>query len=364
MKAMVATRKGLFELIRLNEGWKIDQISFLGEPVSMCLFDQRDGAIFVALNLGHFGVKMHRRGARTRDWTEIGVPSYPPQPPKTEADSSDVEWKLKQIWSLEAGAKNESGVLWAGTHPGGLFRSNDGGNRWELIESLWQKTERLGWFGGGYDVPGIHSICIDPLDSRHVTLGISCGGVWQTKDAGETWALSAKGMHAAYMPPELAENENTQDPHLIVQCAAAPDQFWCQHHNGIWRSTDNAASWQQITPPHGISDFGFAVAVHPKDPNTAWFVPAVADQRRVPTQGALSVSRTRDGGKTFESLREGLPQLDCYDLIYRHGLAVSDDGQTLLMASTTGNLWVSEDAGDSWQAISFHLPPVYAVKFC
>jgi len=75
------------------------------------------------------------------------------------------------------------------------------------------------------------------------------------------------------------------------------------------------------------------------------------------------VTRTRDGGQTFEALREGLPQRDCYDLIYRHGLAVADDGNTLLMGSTTGGLWVSENGGDNWQAIALTMPPVYAAGF-
>jgi hypothetical protein len=62
-------------------------------------------------------------------------------------------------------------------------------------------------------------------------------------------------------------------------------------------------------------------------------------------------------------LRSGLPQQHCYDLIYRHGLAVSDDGRTLLMGSTTGGAWLSEDGGAHWQTISMTLPPIYAVAF-
>ena len=89
----------------------------------------------------------------------------------------------------------------------------------------------------------------------------------------------------------------------------------------------------------------------------------MADQKCIPANAALSVSRTRDGGKTFQALVRGLPQHDCYDLICRHGLAVSDDGLCLLMASTTGGLWVSENAGDDWKNIAMNPPPVYAVKF-
>ncbi|HEY8100587.1 MAG TPA: exo-alpha-sialidase [Burkholderiaceae bacterium] len=361
-RALIATRKGLFELVRANQNWTIGPISFLAEPVTMPLFDRRDGTLYAALNLGHFGVKMHRRDPGSEAWTEIAAPTYPAQP---EDHKDDVEWKLKVIWSLAVGGDDEPGVLWAGTLPGGLFRSRDRGDSWELIRSLWDTPERKKWVGGGFELPGIHSICVDPRDSRHVTIGVSCGGVWVTRDGGASWILSAKGMRADYMPPELAYDQNNQDPHQIVQCNTDPDVLWCQHHNGIFRSTDGSASWHAIekNSTNLVSDFGFAVAVHPHDAQTAWFVPGIKDEKRIPVNAALCVSRTRDGGKTFETLRSGLPQKDCYDLIYRHGLAISDDGNTLLMGSTTGGLWISENGGDAWQEISHTLPPIYAVRF-
>jgi photosystem II stability/assembly factor-like uncharacterized protein len=203
---------------------------------------------------------------------------------------------------------------------------------------------------------------VDPRNARHVAIGISCGGVWTTKDGGRSWAVGGSGMRAEFMPPERAFEPNIQDPHLLVQCGAQPDVMWVQHHNGIFRSTDRAASWTEIT---GVdpSTFGFPVAVHPKDPDTAWFVPAVKDEHRYPAGGRVVVNRTRDGGKTFETLTRGLPQEHAYDLVYRHALDVDETGTRLAFGSTTGSLWVSEDGGDSWQTISSHLPPIYAVRF-
>ena len=103
--------------------------------------------------------------------------------------------------------------------------------------------------------------------------------------------------------------------------------------------------------------------MHPENPDTAWFVPAQKDERRVPVDAALCVARTRDGGKSFQALRKGLPQQAAYDLVYRHGLAVDPTGNRLAMGSTTGGLWVSEDQGDSWRCLSTHLPPIYCVRF-
>lgn len=358
-RAFLGTRKGLFELAPVNGAWRLGASHFLGDPVSMLLADPRDGALYAALNLGHFGAKLHRRDAGADRWTEVGVPAFPAKP---EDSQDQLEWTLRQIWSLAAGGADEPGVLWAGTLPGGLFRSADRGATWQLVEALWYAPERSQWSGGGYDVPGIHSICVDPRDSRSVLVGVSTGGVWLTTDGGASWTLRGKGLRACYMPPELQDDQLAQDPHRIVRCAGAPDTLWCQHHCGIWRSTDNGALWTGVqTAP--LSGFGFAVAVHPQDGETAWFVPAEADQRRIPPDAALSVTRTTDGGRTVAALRGGLPQEHCYDLIYRHGLAVSDDGKTLLMGSTTGAVWLSANGGEHWQTIATHLPPVYVVAF-
>ena len=68
--------------------------------------------------------------------------------------------------------------------------------------------------------------------------------------------------------------------------------LWCRHHGGIWRSTDNAASSHEITTA-SVSVFGFAVAVHPRDPDPAWFAPAEADQRRVPVGAAMAQAHVR-----------------------------------------------------------------------
>jgi photosystem II stability/assembly factor-like uncharacterized protein len=182
-----------------------------------------------------------------------------------------------------------------------------------------------------------------------------------TEDGGETWACRADGMRAAYMPPEQAYNPNIQDPHRVVQCPAAPDVWWCQHHMGIWRSTDNLTSWQQLQAEP--SSFGFVAAVHPRDPDTAWFIPAHSDQKRTQVTGELVVTRTRDGGKHFEVLRDGLPQRQAYDLVLRHALALHDDGDQLVFGSTTGNLWATDDQGDHWHAITNHLPPIYGVRY-
>ena len=358
----VGTRKGLFTLERSGgvSAWTITGRDFLGEPVSMVFHDARDGGLYTALNHGHFGVKLHRSDDGGGNWTEISVPQYPEQTPEEKQREEEKEgrpnsWSLSQIWSLEAGGANQPGVLWAGTIRG---------ESWRFVRSLWDCPERLMWFGGGYDDPGIHSVCVDPRDADHVTVGVSCGGVWSTRDGGETWQQRAdnNGMRAEYMPPEMAHVGAVQDPHRLVNCPAAPDAFWVQHHNGIFRTTDDCQSWRELDRAQP-SVFGFAAAVHPQNPDVAWFVPAVKDECRIPVAGKLVVTRTDDGGESFTILGDGLPAMDAYDLVYRHAFEVDSTGSTLVIGSTTGSLWVSDDAGESWKTVSEHLPPINVTRF-
>jgi photosystem II stability/assembly factor-like uncharacterized protein len=147
----------------------------------------------------------------------------------------------------------------------------------------------------------------------------------------------------------------------MVACPSSPDRLWQQNHCGIWRSDDGARTWVEVSEPEGPARFGFPVAVHEKNPDTAWVVPAASDEKRVAIGGALVVCRTTDGGKTWEQKRRGLPQEGCYDVVYRHALDIA--GDRLAFGSTTGNAYLTEDGGESWACIGNNLPPVYSVRF-
>jgi photosystem II stability/assembly factor-like uncharacterized protein len=351
-RMLVGSRKGLLILEPQGTGeWHIAQQAFLGSPVTMVMHDPRDNALYCALNLGHFGAKMHRSDDGGETWVEIATPAFPKQPDGQDARSVGL------VWALEPAGRDMPGVIWAGAMPAALFRSDDKGESWTINEALDGRPERLEWFGGGNDAPGLHSIEIHPKDSRRMVLGVSCGGAWATEDGGRNWSNCARGMWAAYMPPGQQENPNTQDPHRIVRCRDHPETLWTQHHNGMFRTTDGAGAWSTIS-----QTFGFAVAAHPSDPLTAWFVPAQKDEMRIPEKAEFCVLKTEDGGNSFRRITVGLPGKPCFDLIYRHALDVDGEGRDLAFGSTTGNLWASADAGESWRAVSHHLPPIYCLK--
>ena len=359
---LIATRKGLF---RLRDG-AVHAVGFLGVPVTNVVRDGRDGRLHVAVDHGHFGCKLHHSDDDGATWVETDDPAYP-QPAdgdRIEVDpvrGEPVQHSTSLIWALEPGHPDDTDAMWCGTIPGGLFRSTDRGESWQLVTSLWDEPSRPNWFGGGYDHPGIHSISIDPTDPDTVAVGVSCGGTWVSHDRGASWTV-ATGMRATFLPPESQFDPYTQDPHRIVRCRDEPQTMWTQHHCGMFRSIDGGATWTEITDVDP-STFGFAVAAHPGDPNTAWFVPAISDEVRVPVDGNVVVNRTSDGGRTFDTFSSGLPQGNAWHLTYRHALAVDATGEQLVFGSTTGGLWSSVDAGEHWEQISNDLPPVHAVAY-
>jgi hypothetical protein len=352
----VGTRKGLFEIVRRRGRSEVAAAHFLGDPVT-ALFSA-GGTLWAALDLGHFGAKLWRRDGDAA-WHELPAPQFPPKP--AEAADDPHPWSLGKIWALEPGGV--AGRLWAGTMPGGLFRSDNGGESWALNDALWHMPERRQWMGvAGGEQPGINSVLIDPRDPADIRIGVSTAGVWASTDNGASWAFINRGMTNEYMPPERQGDPITQDIHLLARCAARPEIVWCQHHSGVYRSADGGANWHELTAVRP-SKFGFAVAAHPRDPLTAWFVPAVKDECRIPVDGKLVVARTRDGGMSFQVLTRGLPQRHAYDLVWRHALAVDASGECLALGSTSGGLWTSEDGGDSWKMVGARLPPIAVVRF-
>jgi photosystem II stability/assembly factor-like uncharacterized protein len=190
-------------------------------------------------------------------------------------------------------------------------------------------------------------------------VGVSTAGVIETLDGGKTWHSRNKGMTLEHEPDPHAEWGH--DPHYIEQCPAQPEHLWQQNHVGIFYSRDGAATWSRVSKPDEGVHFGFPITVDEQDGRTAWVVPGHSDQRRMTVDGSLFVARTTDGGQSWQQLRAGLPQEGAHDVILRH--ALSSRAGTLAFGSTTGNLYVSEDRGESWQTVSHNLPPIYSVRF-
>lgn len=361
---LLGTRKGLLTYERQGSEWRFCRESFRAQTVNYAMVDPRTGTRWAALDHGHWGTKLHRSTDGGESWQEIALPTYPDGAVVNGRDDQGNTVKkpaaLSYVWLIHPGGTDQPGRLYLGTEPGGLFQTDDGGETWQLVESLWNRPEREEWWmGGGRDYPGLCSICVDPRDSNHVIVGISVGGVYATHDGGKTWEPRNTGLSVNFLPEKYPEFGH--DPHFIAMHPANPDVLWQQNHCGIFRTEDGGRQWHDISQPNGPAYFGFPIALDANDPNTAWVVPAVDAEYRIAVEQALCVCRSEDGGRTWQALRTGLPQTEAFDVVFRHALDI--DGNTLVFGTTTGNLYISDDRGDTWRALAHNLPPVYSVRF-
>jgi len=352
MKLILGTHKGLIQYEKTSSGWRFLKDDFIGIGVSMFFIDPYTGGWYAGLSHGHWGEKLHCSNDAGKTWQELPTPTFP-------EDAAEVEEGIKPtinlFWSMNASEKN----LWLGTVPGALFKSTDQGKSFELVKSLWEHPSRLPyWFGGGFKYPGIHSIEMHPQESNRFFIGISCAGVFETIDNGESWIVRNNGVTADYLPnPKV---EVGQDPHRLLLCKQHPEVMWQQNHCGVWRTENGGESWQNVTDKNKLADFGFALCVDNDNPENAWVIPGVSDEIRVAVNHALVVSETTNAGKTWVENRQGLPQQACYDIIYRH--AFDKLNEQMIFGTTTGNLFASNDTGKTWDLVNAFLPMVKTVN--
>ncbi|MEM7334189.1 MAG: glycosyl hydrolase, partial [Chloroflexota bacterium] len=308
---------------------------------------------------GHWGQKLYRSSNLGESFDEVEAPKYPEDAIMYDVFAGGAEKPAvtSYLWTIVPGGVDEPNKLYIGTEPGGLFQTIDGGETFQLVESLWNHPSRQNnWFGGGRDQAGCCSVVVDPRDSQHLYVTISIGGIYESTDGGKSWNGRNHGLIAEYLPDPHAEYGH--DGHCLVAAPSNPDVLWQQNHCGVFKSIDKGQSWSNHTS--GKVKFGFPIVIDEQDPNTAWVIPAVSDDKRLAFDGALFVARTEDGGETWQELRDGLPQQNSFDVVFRHALDI--DGDTLIFGTTTGNLFISEDRGNHWQAIGNYFPPIYSVR--
>ena len=348
---LLGTTKGLCVFEMDNHRLNLVSIQFKGLPVSLVYFDATLQIYWIGLSMKHWGPKLFR----SKDcfhWQEVSAPLYP----EGSLISEGKPATLRLIWSGYFHPVHRK--LWIGTEPGGLFESGDEGRSFELNESLWHHpTRQQHWFGGGRNHAGIHTILGHPVNPDFLLIGVSCGGVYISHDAGRSWSAKNHGLKADYLPDPFGPYGH--DPHAIRLCQSHPNTIWQQNHCGVFVSHDAGDHWQDVTPSDNYGRYGFPISIDDHNPLRAWIIPAESDDQRVAKDLRLIVCKTDNGGKTWEKMTAGLPQEHCFDLVFRHAF---DRIEGLMsFGTTTGNLFVSFDDGDQWIHAKSFLPPIHSV---
>jgi hypothetical protein len=191
-------------------------------------------------------------------------------------------------------------------------------------------------------------------------VAISAGGVYRTDDGGHNWRAQNRGVRVVFMPGKFPEFG--QCVHKIAMHPARPERLFLQNHWGLYRSDNRAENWTDIA--HEVpSDFGFAMIVHPKNPECVYIIPVESDEFRCACEGRLRVYRTRNGGASWEPLMRGLPQKGAYETVLRDALtADSYDPVGIYFGTRSGQLFGSRDEGKTWQKVLDGLPGIVCVR--
>jgi photosystem II stability/assembly factor-like uncharacterized protein len=360
----VATRKGAFSL-QSDQGrrkWKIAGPQMLGHVIHHIVQDPRDPkTVLMAAKTGHLGPTMYRSTNSGSKWIEAKQP-----PAFRKAADGEAVRAVDSVFWLTPGHASEKGVWYAGTTPAGLFRSEDNGDHWEPVAGFNDHPMRPQWAAGNATPGGeiLHSVLVDPRDAKHLYIGISIGGIFESTDGGKDWRPLNKGVEADFLPDQSVEFGH--DPHLIAQHPLNPDRLYHQNHCGIYRIDRPSREWIRIgkAMPKKIRDIGFPIVLHAHDPDTAWVFPMDGGSvwPRTSIDGKPAVYVTRNAGKSWQRQDNGLPKSQAWFTVYRQAMCADNQQRVgVYFGNTHGEVWASTNEGAAWKCIALHLPHIFAV---
>jgi photosystem II stability/assembly factor-like uncharacterized protein len=363
VRVLVGTRKGAFVLTSDagRNKWDVAGPFFGGWEIYHMKGSPADpNRIYASQSSGWFGQVMQRSDDGGKTWNPVGNTFAYDGVPGTHQwyDGTPHPWEFKRVWHIEPSATDPDTAL-AGVEDAALFKTTDGGRTWAELPGLRGHGSGSRWQPGAGGLC-LHTILVDPADANRIFIAISAAGAFRSDDGGATWTAINQGLRSEYIPDPTAEVGHCV--HRIAMHPSRPNTLFMQKHWDVMRSDNAGDLWHEVSG-NLPTDFGFVIDVHAHEPETIYVVPIKSDSEHYPPDGKLRVYRSRTGGHEWDALTNGLPQGDCYVNVLRDAMAVDAlDECGVYFGTTGGQVYVSADGGDHWQAIVRDLPAVVSVE--
>jgi hypothetical protein len=363
VRVLVGTRKGAFILTsdEKRARWEVTGPLFAGWEIYHLKGSPADpDRLYASQSSGWFGQLVQRSNDGGLTWEPVSNEFAYEGIPGTHQwyDGTQHPWKFARVWHLEP-SLTDPDTVYAGVEDAALFRSVDGGLRWEELAGLRGHRSGPSWQPGAGGMC-LHTIILDPSNPQRLFAAISAAGAFRTDDAGVTWRAINRGLRSEGIPDPTAEVGHCV--HRIAMHPSRPSVLFMQKHWDVMRSDDAGESWHEVSG-NLPTDFGFPIAVHAHEPETVYVIPIKSDSQHFPPDGKLRVYRSRMGGHEWEALTQGLPQRDCYVNVLRDAMAVDTlDACGVYFGTTGGQVYASADSGDTWSPIVRDLPAVLSIE--
>ena len=346
---LVGTRKGCFvlESDEARRDWQLRGPYCESWPVYHAVYDPDSGTIFAAAASEWHGSAVWKSSDLGETWSHSSEGLQYPDGGKS----------LSKVSTLSVA----HGRVRVGVEMPGIFESRDGGESWSLLSNLEGEPGSESWDDPKNQPPGhlgISGIEADPDDADRFFAIVQGIGMFETIDGGSSWTPRNRGLRADW-PRE--HEEVGFCVHKMVRSRTDGERMYQQNHVGMHRSDDAGKSWTEIT--EGLpTEFGFAAAVHPHDRDSFFVIPLDPGHGRTMPDGKAAVWRTRDAGSSWEQLTNGLPQENAVLGVLRQGMSGDRyDMPGYYFGTSTGQVFASNDDGDSWTEIASYLPAISSV---
>ena len=334
MSFMIATLAGIYTLRResLAGDWKIAATAMDGKHISCILHEPRSGKLFAGVHGGGGLWVSDDEGSNWRQLTEGLVHPH--------------------VYTVAAQYRADKTVLFAGVEPAALFRSDDLGESWYELPALREVPGTEKWiFPPPPHIAHVKHIAFHDSDPETLYVSVEQGGVFRTTDDGKSWTELLTYLSST--------DKFYRDTHRVLIRQDDPDSIFMATGDGLY-ATDNAGkTWDHLTTRHDRVGYPDAMFLDPRNEDNLYVAGScdAPEDWREEKMSHAAVVHSSDRGKTWRTLKNGFA-VPMVGNIEAMGMYHWDNQLAFTAGTATGEVYFSEDAGETWACIMENLPPI------